>query len=362
MVVLGEVSRGRDNNLNLIRMLAALGVLISHAWPLALGPTAVEPLESLLGFSLGHVAVLVFFAISGFLIPRSFQRQPTLAAWLQARFLRLFPALVVVLMLTVAVLGPLVTTLPLAEYVERQATLAYVPRNLSLYFRQFDLPGVFATNPYPNVINGSLWTLFYEVACYAGVMALGLAGLLCSRGRMLVVFGLFLAFYLALSATPLGEMVPGRLRSLIRLGLPFAIGTGFYVWQDRLPLHPGLLLAFVVLTTMVWDTALGQVLFVFTLAYAVFLLAYLPGGWLLGYNRIGDFSYGTYIYAFPVQQLSMYFAGPVGPLANIAIALPATLVLAVISWFWIERPALSWAGARRRPVRSDVTHAERRSG
>jgi len=365
MVFLGEVSRGRDNNLNLIRMLAAIGVLVSHAWPIALGAAASEPLEGLLGASLGHVSVLVFFVISGFLIPRSFERQPTLAAWLRARFLRLFPGLVVAAVLTVAVLGPLATTLPLAEYLQRPETLAYVPRTLSLFAMQRGLPGVFAANPYPVAINGSLWTLFYEVACYGGVMALGLAGALRSRWHMGVALGLFLAVWLGLAATPLGALAPGRVKLLMSLGLPFAIGTGFYVWRDRLPLHPGLALAFVVLTAAAWGTDLGRLLFVVALCYAVFLLAYLPGGRLHDYNRIGDFSYGTYIYAFPVQQLTMHLAGPLGPLANIAIALPATLALAAVSWFWIERPALALSGARRRPPRDvagGVPRAEHRSG
>ncbi len=85
MVVLKDVCEGRDNNLNLIRMIAAVGVLVSHAWPLSLGPGTPEPLSAAVGQSLGSLSVLVFFVISGFLIPRSFERQPTLANWLRAR-------------------------------------------------------------------------------------------------------------------------------------------------------------------------------------------------------------------------------------------------------------------------------------
>ena len=141
MVVLKDVCEGRDNNLNLIRMIAAVGVLVSHAWPLSLGPGTPEPLSAAVGQSLGSLSVLVFFVISGFLIPRSFERQPTLASWLRARCLRLAPALAVVLLLTVLVLGPLVTTLPLADYARRPETLTYVPRNLSLALGQSGLPG-----------------------------------------------------------------------------------------------------------------------------------------------------------------------------------------------------------------------------
>jgi peptidoglycan/LPS O-acetylase OafA/YrhL len=313
MVWLGEVARGRDNNLNLIRMLAAVAVLVSHAWPISLGSAALEPLEGSPGGSLGRLALLVFFAISGFLIPRSLERQPTLGAWARARFLRLFPALAVALVLSVAVLGPLVTSLPLATYVQRPETLSYVPRNLSLAFLQFGLPGVFETNPLPRAINGSLWTLVYEVACYLGVMALGLAGLLRARGPLALLLALFLAAYLAASQPSVRALLPGRVTPLLQLGLPFAIGTAFYVWRDRLPLHPGLLVGLALAFLLAGESPLARPLFVLGLCYAVFLLAFLPGGWLLGYNRAGDFSYGTYVYAFPVQQLVVHLAGPMGP-------------------------------------------------
>lgn len=275
-----------------------------------------------------------------------------------------------VLVLTAAVLGPLATTLAVGAYLTDAATLAYVPRNLSLYFLQPGLPGVFADNPYPVSINGSLWTLVYEVACYGGVMLLGLAGILRSRWQTLAVLGLFFAGYLLLFATPFGAMAPGRVKALASLGLPFAVGTGFYVWRDRLPLHPGIALALAGLTALVFPTPLGRPLFVVALSYAVFVLAYLPKGRLLAYNRAGDFSYGLYIYAFPVQQLVMHLAGPVGPLGNIALALPATLALAAVSWFWIEQPALALAKRGERPGREaggsrtalGVPRAERRSG
>ncbi len=288
----------------------------------------------------------MFFVISGFLVPRSFERQPTLVSWLRARCLRLAPALAVVLLLTVVVLGPLVTTLPLAEYAKRPETLTYVPRNLSLAFLQHGLPGVFGENPYPRSINGSLWTLFYEVVCYGGVMVVGVLGTLRSRCGMGVTLGLFVLVYATVTLTPLRASAPHRLLSLLRLGLPFAIGTGFYVWRARLVLHPGLLIGLVGLTLLARNSVLSPALFVLSLCYAVFLLAYLPGGILRRYNRLGDYSYGTYVYAFPVQQLVVFLFHPMDPLVNIAIALPVTLVLAVLSWTGVERPALALARSR----------------
>ena len=158
---LSQVSRGRDNNLNLLRVLAAAAVLVSHAYPITRGPEAEEPLHNLTGFTLGTVAVYVFFVVSGFLIAKSFEGSKGVLDWSAARVLRLFPGLFVALALTVLVLGPIVTTLPLAAYFADPATLAYLPQNLALIAQRFDLPGVFVGNPYPSAVNGSLWTLFY---------------------------------------------------------------------------------------------------------------------------------------------------------------------------------------------------------
>ena len=179
---------GRDNHLNLIRMVAAMAVLVSHAFPIALGEGAAEPLEALTGMALGGHAVAVFFILSGLLIARSFDRGSSHIRFLVARFLRLFPALIVVLVLTVLI-GATVSELSPGVYFATMDTLTYIPRNLSLAFLQYSLPGVFVENPGGSVINGSLWTLFYEVVCYIAVFGLGLIGLLRKRAVFTAIFG-----------------------------------------------------------------------------------------------------------------------------------------------------------------------------
>lgn len=52
-VTLAEVAGGRDNNFNLIRMIAASGVLVSHAYPIALGEEARQPFHAATGYTLG---------------------------------------------------------------------------------------------------------------------------------------------------------------------------------------------------------------------------------------------------------------------------------------------------------------------
>lgn len=338
MVYLETLATGRDNNLNLIRMLAATAVLVSHAVPIALGPEPREPLQALTGYSLGTLSVMVFFVISGFLITASFQRSSSHASFVLARGLRLFPALVVNLILVALVLGPVVTSLPADVFLSQSDPYAFILRNLSLFPLVYVLPGVFEDQPFPAVV-GSIWTLRHEVMCYAGVFLAGLLGAWKTRSNAILALGIYALAWLGL--TVLESSLPHTLRALVVLSLPFAIGTAFYVWRDRLPMSLfGVILtgAFAWLTadTVIYDAALTL-----AIAYATFWLAYVPGGAVRAYNRLGDYSYGIYIYAFPIQGAAVWAFGPQSPLENILYSLPPTLLLSVLSWHLIEAPGMA---------------------
>lgn len=331
---------GRDNNLNLIRALAASLVMVSHSFPITQGPGSIEPLEPLIGRSLGWMSVSIFFILSGFLISRSFDRSDSLMRWLCARVLRLFPALIVVLLLTIFVMGPIVTQLPLADYFSNPATYMYFIRNLSLAFLQYDLPAVFETNPYGTPVNGSLWTLFYEVACYAGVFFIGICGLFKKPILFLAAFFLYcMAYYYSLYLSETNTIHP-RIISLFKLSFPFILGSLVYVWRDYVPLH---FFYFIILGIFVWvlkDTLFFTELFIIWIGYLTLWFGYMPRGYLLTYNKFGDFSYGIYVYAFPMQQLTVYLFGDQYWLWNVMISFPITFLLAYFSWHIIEKRAL----------------------
>ena len=335
---IADRASGRDNNFNLLRILAAVGVLVSHAYPLSLGPDAVAPLEGLLhGISLGTLGVMMFFSISGFFITRSFAQQKSLTGFFRARALRLFPALVVVLAITVLVAGFFLTKATPEDF--WRAVPSYYLHNVTLLSQRYDLPGVFETNPYGNAINGSLWTLTYEVMCYLGVVLCGLAGFLARPRQFALVL---LVFATACIATAIHPLHP-RIASLMMLGLPFAVGMAFWVWRQMIPLSGPLALLALTVTAVVGVipalAALFEPVFVLALAYRVFVIGYVKSPLLARYNRVGDYSYGTYVYAFPIQQM-LAASGVVDPLANMAWALPATLFCAILSWHLIEAPAM----------------------
>lgn len=330
---LGARASGRVNHFNLLRFVAAFSVLVSHAFPIALGPDAVQPLERLLaGKTLGAVAVIVFFAISGYFIAQSYDRSRSAGVFLSARGLRLFPGLIIMLCLTVIV-GAALTTLPATGY--WPGALDYLLRGATLFAMTYDLPGVFATNPYGGAVNGSLWTLRHEVACYLTVLA---AGMLRLPGRVVSVLAVV---GLAVFSVSGAERIvgSGAVVALAGLALPFWIGSALYFWRDRVP-HSLVLLALLALVagmsrgTPLWDAALAA-----ALAYGAIWAGFAQARPLLSFNRIGDFSYGIYIYAFPVQQVAAQF-GAQTPALNMVVAAPVVLLLAALSWHLIEEPAL----------------------
>lgn len=351
---LGALCDGRDNNLNLVRVMAASSVLVSHAYAVT---GVIEPFAGVFGPNVGHFAVVIFFAISGLLITRSFDRSPGLGHWIASRVLRMYPGLFVALMLAAFVLGPVVTTLPGKSYFASALTWRYVPSNLTLYEMQFNLPGVFERNPYPIAVNGSLWTLFYEVACYGGVLCAGIAGLLAAPRRL--ALGL-VAYVIAHAGILAGAPHHGRwsqLDNLADLSFPFVLGMAAYVWRDRIVLnrrtaaHVALCAVGAVLLTsllrgsahLTWyqtDICDGA------LAYLAIWFGYAVKNRLLAYNALGDYSYGIYIYAFPIQQTWVLLLPHQAWWQNVALALPTTAALAVVSWHLVERPALSFVRGR----------------
>jgi peptidoglycan/LPS O-acetylase OafA/YrhL len=245
-----------------------------------------------------------------------------------------------VLLLTAALLGPLVTSLPLADYASRLETWRYLPRNLLLISMQYRLPGVFEHTPFGPDINGSLWTLAHEVACYAGLAVLGLAG--AFRIPRAFAAGAVAWVLIACAIRATGWLPQeSRVTNFLELSPFFAVGVGAYLMRDRIRLHGALVAVALAVIAGCRFTPIFPFVFPFALGYAVLYVAFVPAGPLRRYNRLGDYSYGIYIYAFPMQQLASWLVPGITPLANTAIAFPATLLLAIASWHGIEKRSLA---------------------
>jgi peptidoglycan/LPS O-acetylase OafA/YrhL len=337
MATVSRLEAARDNNFDLIRHIAAIGVLISHAFPLALGRDHPDPLQGPLnGVTIGSLCVAAFFAISGFLVTASWQRFETRGGcrgFLVARSLRIFPGLAMAALFTVA-LGSMLTTAPVMTYL-RGAT-EYVLRTVMLVSVAQRLPGVFETNPMDSTVNGSLWTLFYELTLYVGVAVAGLCALLPRKRLALLILPLLLALYVISSQSHISD----RIHSISLLGIPFGVGMLAWLWRNEIRFNAAWVLISWLLAWVCLDSAISEpVLYVAVAISSLYLgtLREFPVRWP---SRWGDMSYGIYIYAFPVQQTAASF-GVRDPLLGILVALPVTLILAALSWRFVENPALS---------------------
>jgi peptidoglycan/LPS O-acetylase OafA/YrhL len=230
----------------------------------------------------------------------------------------------------------------MTNYFFDSATLAYLPRNLSLKFLQFGLPGVFEYNPYPSAINGSLWTLFYEVTCYGLVAIVGVLGLAARRFYFAAFLVVYSIVYLLLKIVG-GELLErhGMLLIFHQLTLPFVIGMAFYQFRNVLPFNGlGSVLAIVVAVAALHGPWFREV-FILSLCYILFAFGFLSFQPIKIYNRVGDYSYGMYIYAFPVEQTAVALWPGISVLELIAVSFPMTLLFSVLSWHMLEKPMLA---------------------
>lgn len=300
---------------------------------------------------LGHFGVLAFFVLSGYLITKSFENSPSIWRFLWHRFLRLYPALWVCLLVTAFILGPLVffTGVREGSYLAMQPSpIGFFTENLFSPYRQITIGSLFSTNPFP-VINGSLWTLFYEAFCYLGVAVFGLAGFIKVRKT----FGVVMLFSILCLYLLWHVSSPGW--------LPTKISRLFDTPGKVLCVHflSGMILALVPDSFFRILVSRGVILISgFLLGLGIFLkmdtyfTPFVLAPLVLGLSGVlpfrnfekrvgGDYSYGLYIYAYPIQQILVHFkvheAG-VGALFFSSVIL--ALLMAVLSWKFVEKPCL----------------------
>jgi peptidoglycan/LPS O-acetylase OafA/YrhL len=344
-----DQNRGLGPGFDFLRVALALSIVAWHAAPVANGAKWLD-FTPVVWFP-GYGMLVMFFGLSGFLIAGSAQRLG-IRDFLINRGLRIFPALILEITLSALVLGPIFTNIPLGQYFRTSLTYEYF---LNVFgFMHYKLPGVFSNNP-SNLVNWSLWTVPYELGCYAIMSALIIYGML-KKPRVLLVATI--AYTLAGVAvarlyldvdTIIGAVSDGLLTGRgSRLFVSFVLGIAAYLYRTRIP----------------YDRRLfGLSLLV---CFAVSLIK--PSGWLsqpflnsvlcaplvymmifVGCTRIpklpiygtGDYSYGIYLYGLPIQQaVRAIFPSFTSGIANFAVSVVGITAFAAFSWFCVERPIL----------------------
>ena len=314
-------------------------MIVSHSF--AVAGLYAEP--GLGNNSLGTLGVYIFFTISGLLVTKSWYAHPRATAFLGKRALRILPGLAAATLFVLLVVGPMLTSLSLRDYFLDPLTLKYLG-NISMFDMSYNLPGVFTNNPFAGSTNGSLWTLAYEFVAYLGLAVIGYFGLIKHRAGLLRSF-----VYLVIGTYVFMQIFPNPVYSILDLQINylipnvafFVMGSLFYLYRDEIRLsEPGAVAAFILVSVspflpMQWFIRL------LALPYLITYLALMPTKYAHKFSRYGDFSYGMYIYAWPVQQvIAAVGHGHVGPLRLTLYAFPPILILAALSWHLIEKPSL----------------------
>lgn len=336
-----RLDEGRRNNFDALRVMAALMVIHGHGWVLAgdQGP-------GLWGVPFARIGLDVFFSISGYLVTGSWERMPAFPAFIEKRVLRIFPGLIACVVVTVFVVGPLASRLPLQEYFLSGQTYRYLA-NLALRNELF-LPGVFSDLRERGAVNGSFWSLLPEFICYLTVPLLAVClgrrrpGALALLAACIGGAGLYLFYF---HQGPTIYIYNLDLRYALVEAPLFFVGAALKLLDERYGeqlWRADCCLLFFVANYLVsswldwWNIPLEW----FTLPYMVICFGRMSLPVARDAGRFGDLSYGLYLYAFPIQQLVLTLipGTPLPVMTCVAVTAP----VAFASWHLVERPALRW--------------------
>lgn len=344
MKTVEQAYQSKENNFDLLRIIAALLVIASHSFPLA--GSRNEPFTLLGGFDTGGGwGVSVFFVISGFLVTKSVMER-SIFDYFKSRFFRVVPALILVTLFTVFILGPVLTEQPISNFFQNPVTWEYL-LTPTVFWMGHTLPGVFEENPVPG-INGSLWTLPIECSFYIILPLLGALGLLSRRVYFLLplTIGIILLYGIVNLGWKWDSQGGALLRGVpvysgFKNGLLFSIGGFFWIYRKSIPLDPGVALGGILLLVIAGFQDGRLFAFMIALPYLTIYFALARPFRFRLYERLGDLSYGAYIFAFPVQQAMVsIFENRIGPLTLMAVSMPTTLMMATISWHLVEKRAI----------------------
>ncbi len=341
---LADVLHPQNNNTELFRLIAACAVIYGHAYAIAAEGGRVDFVTRAFGFEYtGSLAVKFFFFLSGILVTNSLLEHRSAVRFAIARVARIFPGLIVGRAVVSLLLGPALTTLSWHDYFANSWVIADIFRHPH---NGYALPGLFEGQP-QTAANGSLWTISYELRMYFILFCVWLIGLL--RGRMLAtVVCAALALSFAMRPTQIAEIgLPENIEAGRMAGL-FFLGALLAVQKHRVPVSGKVALGLVLAAWMLRPSGWFPWAMYLAVVYGMLWLSCHP--WLRRLRPPGDFSYGVYVYGWPVQQAVHTLWPGLGIGGNQIVSLTAALLFGAASWYSVERPCIALGRAVTRRV------------
>jgi peptidoglycan/LPS O-acetylase OafA/YrhL len=336
-----DANDGVGPGFDAFRLALSLWVFILHSKFLCIGfPAAVNFAADPIHRIFITPVLPLFFGVSGYLVTGSAIRTKNASTFLMFRVCRIAPALIAEITLSALILGPWLTEKSLAEYFSDPDFFRYflnIVGSVHLY-----LPGLFADNPVPGIVNFNLWTLQPEFFCYIFMILIIMSKVIFSRHYFSVV-GLFVCcltiMYMVSKGRPFAsELAVADGKVLI---LSFVFGCAAFHWNERIVMSNGraLVVAFVASVAIAYPLFIipGLLCLTYLVVFVGTRKLYLPS-----FLRNGDYSYGIYLFGFPIQQTLVHFL----PLEYrhegivLLLGLPLTFAFAKCSWYLVEKPAL----------------------
>lgn len=356
----------RLNNFDILRLLSATGVLFAHSF--ILFGQKVQPyvptgnlLADFFGnlwvsfkLNAGNLGVDVFFIISGYLITKSILSDPNQWNYWKKRSLRIFPALIVVVLFAVFIMGPIFTSLPIKDYLTNPESFAYL-RSVSIYKLGSSLPGLWDTHP-EQQINGSLWTLRYELTCYIIVAVFSAIGII---GKKWWVLGFMVAMVLGGYLIHIYSPLPPKIQFIILhsdlalsklsyLATVFSVGMVYALFKNEIQLKWWMALsAFLFMMVITGFPELGiNIRFAYPVlaGIIIFYISFIPIPQTISHPfGNNDYSYGIYIYGMPAQQIVYaLFGSSIGIFWYNVFGILLSFGLGALSWHFVEKKALAF--------------------
>ena len=330
---------GHDNYFTPLRLIFALLVVLGHAFVITLRDLQGEP-SVFYDYGFSYLAVNLFFIASGFLVTKSMIYRGKRSSFLAARLLRIYPALIIHLIFILFIIGPLATRLPVLDYLTHADVWSQPFLVLSFINTDLLLPGVFETNN-EAFASAPLWTLRYEVLCYLGTLLAFSLGLMRKKWMILAQFVIPGVIWIVGQTYGLFDAAPDTAENLVRFAMAYGIGATIYAYQDHLSFNWAGLVLVLALCWLFKSTPALEITTNLGLAWLVMTVAYARWPAFKPLQAMDDLSYGVYIYHWAILQMLVLWFPQISVIDILAIGLPVTILIAWLSWTFVEKPVLA---------------------
>ena len=331
---IAQLLNKENNNLDLARIILACLVIVGHSEAINGGGDWIDPIRYFFGFTYsGAFAVKLFFFISGLVVTNSYLSKNDGVYFIFSRIFRIMPALLFVLILTVLIFGVVLTKLSPSDYFTDLQWLSYIIHNM-FFYTDYILPGVFDQNLYPNIVNGSLWSLRYEVGCYVILFFLFVS--LGNKGRNYFILPILLIAIDSLLPTRFILKFIDDNPEKYLLPLCFAYGAFLAIFSKEITVNIYTALGGILLFVMLQNTNYIEIGLIFASCNVLLYLSSIKI--VLKLKPKYDISYGIYLWGFLIQQTIFHYLGQIFIGFHCVIALFISILLALFTFVFIEKP------------------------